>query len=367
MPKRQRSNIDIQKEIVRDKIDVIDLLEYYNVDIPQKSINYDYIRIPCPIHLGDNPTAFSFGIHSKNFSCFSQGCGDDVGHDVFSFIILMEEKMAEEEGLGNFKCGFYRALEIAGKIAGVQIDPNKSVDKNTIDQLDNKRWMREMNSVSREDIQEVYDEDDIVIYQAQLPVAEDYLSGRDITEDMIDFFEIGYSPQGVDEDNLYNFPGRLVFPVRDKGGNLVGWSGRILTSDKKKEKAFRKWKHKADFDKGLSLYNFYYAQEHIKETREVIIVEGIFDVMRLWSYGLQNVIAVLGASLTPQQLSLVVSKAFKMYVWLDPDQAGRDASERICKQLKPYGDVYEVSSPKDPDDLTADQAYECLDNARKFI
>jgi 5S rRNA maturation endonuclease (ribonuclease M5) len=377
----------VAKELVREKLDIVSLLEYYNLDVPSRGIKYDKVRLPCPLHGGDNPTGFSFDLNNKQFTCFTHHCGEDpsdwwfipkekgrtVPRDVFIFIKLMEEKRAYEEGNRNFKCSFHRALKIASEVTGISIEGmGVDYDKETLDKLENQRWMRQMSKVYTDIELDVFSEEEIELFRAMLPMAESYVQTREFDYETLDFFEVGYSVEGIDEKwnaNKRDFCGRIVIPVRDDIGQLVGWSGRLATDDKVKIKTFNKWMHKMDFDKGFVLFNYHNAKPYIDESREIILVEGPFDVMRLWSYGIRNAVAVMGSSLTPEQLSLAVARVLKAHVFLDDDGAGLTGSKRICEQLRNYVDVYTVhgASGKDPDDLTFEEAWVCVSSPKKYI
>jgi DNA primase len=367
-------DLSIAKEIIRETLDIVDLLEHYGVSVPQRNIRYDKVRSCCPLHDGDNDTAFSFDLNSKKFTCFTQHCGEDpsdgfwkpsdnhtVPRDVFLFIKLMEEKRAHEEGRPNFKCSFTQAVKIASDIAKVNIGDVCGYSKEAKDRLTNQRWMREMNRVIGETEIEVLTEEEIEIFKAQLPIIEDYVHARGLDEEIVEEFEVGYSIEGIDEKwnvGKEDFAGRLVFPIRDRDNNLVGWSGRLATDDKKSVLRYKKWRHKVDFEKGFVLYNYNKALEHIRQTNEIVLVEGPFDVLRFWSYGIKNVVAIMGSALTPEQLTLAVSSAFKVVIALDTDGAGEKGAKRICQQLKPYVDVYlaDIPKDKDPDEMTIDEA-----------
>src|SRR5579875_1554899 len=171
------------KEVIRESIDIISLLEYYNIDIPQRSIKYDKIRCPCPIHSGDNPVGFSFDLNQKMFTCFTRHCGEQpedwfwipkdyrstVPRDLFLFIKMMEEKRAYEEGRRGFKCSFNRALKVASEVAGIELEKSLSYNKETFDKLENQRWVREMEKLTHEVELEIFDESEIEVFQAQLP------------------------------------------------------------------------------------------------------------------------------------------------------------------------------------------------------
>jgi DNA primase len=385
MSKVEMRDYTVIKEVIREAIDPILLLEHYGCDIPQRNIKYDKVRCACPIHGGDNPVGFSLDLNSKQFTCFTQHCGEQAEdgfwvakngrtppRDMFLFIKMMEEKKAFEEGRRGFKCSFNRALKVASEIAGIELEKGLTYDKNVSDKLDNQRWIREMAKVNVEIELEVFSEEDIEVYQAQLPIADDYISTRNFEDYILEEFQIGYSPEGVDEPwnaKKRNFMGRIIIPVRDEDGGLVGWSGRLATDDKKAIKRYNKWMHKMDFDKGFVLFNFDKAKEYIRESKELILVEGPWDVIRLWSYGIYNVVAVMGSALTPEQLSLAVSNSLKIGVMLDSDGAGLTGSNRICEQLKPYVDVYTYNLPsgKDPDNLTFGEAWEVVSNPKRYV
>jgi 5S rRNA maturation endonuclease (ribonuclease M5) len=387
MAKVESKDYSVVKEVIRESIDPILLLEHYGVDIPQRNIKYDKVRCACPIHGGDNSTGFSFDLNTKQFTCFTNHCGEDpedwfwipksatrgsVPRDLFMFIKLMEEKRAYEEGRKGFKCGWNMSLKVASEIAGIELEKGAEYNKEVQDKLANQRWIREMAKVTQEVELEVFSEDDIELFQAQLPIADDYIATREFDQETLDFFQIGYSPDGIDEpyhSKKKDFMGRIVLPVRDDLSQLVGWSGRLATDDKKAIKKFNKWQHKLDFDKGFVLFNYNNAKEYVRDSKELILVEGPFDVMRLWSYGVRNAVAVMGSALTPEQLSLAVSSALRIHVMLDADGAGKSGARRICEQLKPYVSVYTLELPKDkdPDELTCDEAWVTVSNPVKYI
>jgi DNA primase len=385
MSKVEVKDYTVIKEVIRESIDVIALLEYYNVDIPQRSIKYNKVRCCCPIHGGDNSTGFSFDLNDKVFTCYTGHCGESRDdwffappngrippRDLFMFIKMMEERKAFEEGRRGFKCSWNMALKKGAEIAGIELKREATYDKNIVDKLANQRWIREMAKVNLNVELEVFSEDDIEAYQAQLPLADDYIATRHFEDYILEEFQIGYSVEGVDEPwniKKKGFMGRIIFPVRDEDGNLVGWSGRLATDDKTSIKRFNKWMHKMDFDKGFVLYNFDKAKEYVKESKELILVEGAWDCIRLWSYGIYNAVAVMGSALTPEQLSLAVSSSLKIGVMLDQDGAGQSGANRICEQLKPYVDVYTYTLPsgKDPDNLTFDEAWEVVSNPKRYV
>lgn len=372
----------VVKELIREAIDPVILLEHYGVDIADRNYRYDKVRCACPLHGGDNHTAFSFDLNTKTFTCFTNHCGEhpadwwfvpkhgSVPRDLFLFIKLMEEKRRREQSLSKCSCSFTEALRIASELTGIPLDESTAgYNKEVIDKLDNQKWTRTMARLNTEIELEIFDEDEIELYKAMLPIC-DYVDTRNFDNDILEFFDIGFSPDGVDEPykaKNRDFPGRIIFPVRSADGSLVGWSGRLATDNTAIIKKYNKWMHKLDFDKGFVLYNFNNALPYVKEAKELILVEGAWDVARLWSYGIRNVVAVMGSSLTPEQLQLAISSAFKIKVFLDPDGAGKSGARRICEQLKRYVDVYTVEASNDPDALTLEEAWVAVESAKRYI
>jgi DNA primase len=365
----------VVKELIREKMDPVTLLEHYGVDIADRNFRYDKVRCSCPLHGGDNGTAFSFDLNTKTFTCFTNHCGENPSQwffipkegnaprDLFLFIKLMEE------GLGR-KCSFKRALEIGSELTGINLDASTTAyNKEMSDNLDTQKWIRTMARVNQQVELETFDESEIEMYQAMLPACE-YIDSRGFDDETLNFFQVGFSPEGVDEAyraKQKDFSGRIIFPVRGTDGGLVGWSGRLATDDKALIKKHNKWMHKMDFDKGFVLYNFNNARPHVRESMELILVEGAWDVIRLWSYGIKNVVAVMGSSLTPEQLQLAISSALKIKVFLDGDGAGQSGARRICEQLKRYVDVYTIQAEGDPDNLSIEDAYQAIYSAKRYI
>jgi 5S rRNA maturation endonuclease (ribonuclease M5) len=368
----------VVKELIREKMDPVVLLEHYGVDIADRNFRYDKVRCACPLHGGDNNTAFSFDLNTKQFTCFTNHCGEqskdwffipkegNAPRDLFLFIKLMEERNGR-------KCSWTRALQIGSELTGIPLDATSTAyNKEMSDKLETQKWIRTMAKVNQQIELETFDEGEIEMYQAMLPAC-DYVNSRGFDDEMLQFFEVGYSPEGVDEPyrtKFNDFPGRIIFPVRGLDGSLVGWSGRLAVDDKTKTifKKYPKWMHKMDFDKGFVLYNFNNAKPHVRQSMELILVEGAWDVIRLWSYGIKNVVAVMGSSLTPEQLQLAISSALRVKVFLDGDGAGKSGTNRICEQLKKYVDVYTIDAgDKDPDEMTIEEAYQAVNSAKRYI
>lgn len=349
------------KEEVRNSINVLDLLENYNAKI--SAVKNRKARSNCVIHGGDGSSNFSFDIDKKLWTCYSRHCGEDINmaRDVFLFIKLAEEAKNKRN------CNFKECLQIASKISGLNIDINTfKYNKEEKDRFENERWIRKNQKTNKQI--EILDETLIKLFVDEY---HPYIETRGYDDDVIKFFELGYSKYGINEEYINNprFPGRIIVPIRDVSGGLVGLSGRLATDNKILIKKYKKYQHLVDFEKGLVLYNLNNAKNSIEESKKIIICEGFFDIIRLYTFGVDNAVAVMGTSLTPEQLSLCLI-AHEAYICFDNDKAGKLNSIRICEQLKDYMNVYNVVLPngKDPDNIkNPEEFWSVMSKAERYI
>jgi len=219
-------------------------------------------------------------------------------------------------------------------------------------------------------------------YKEQLknsPEARNYIKSRGLTPAVIERFELGYSPlqsskleEFIKKENLdlqqlkqvgvivqredgsiYDrFRGRVIFPIKDHRGRVVAFGGRVVDPDRQPK--YLNSPETEIYSKGKVLYGFFEAKEHLRDRKEVIVVEGYLDLISLYQIGIRNVVATLGTAMTPEQgklLSRFVKKAILMF---DSDTAGKKAVIRASKVLLPYRiEVHycPLENGKDPDDL----------------
>jgi DNA primase len=225
--------------------------------------------------------------------------------------------------------------------------------------------------------------------------AKKYLSERGILFSTADFFNIGYSPEDPDklldfckkenisidqlkdiglvtvgEKGVYDrFKGRIVFPIKDHRGRIVAFGGRSI--DGKNPKYLNSPETKI-YLKSKVLYGFFEARDTLREKKEVIIVEGYFDLLSLYQVGIKNVVATLGTALTGYHGKLLKKFVNKAVLMFDSDKAGKQAAVRGAKILLSQGiDVYYVPlKEKDPDLLAKSgrkTVEETLDKAQDFL
>jgi DNA primase len=229
---------------------------------------------------------------------------------------------------------------------------------------------------------------------AQNQQARAYLSKRGVSEDMIRQFYIGSSSSSWDaltqhfiaknaplpiaqELGLIRpspktapggsgffdlFRNRVMFPILDLRGKVVGFGGRSLpAASEGGDSDGPKYMNSVEspiFHKGKIAYGLYQAQKHVREKDEVILVEGYFDVIALHAAGFQNVVATCGTALTPDHLQVFKRFASKVTVLFDGDKAGITATERAMELGLSHGAIlYGAVIPKglDPDEILFDQ------------
>lgn len=215
-----------------------------------------------------------------------------------------------------------------------------------------------------------------------------YFYRRGITQNTIVHFGLGYAPQGwnnimnflkskgyteldminagliiKNENNkLYDrFRNRIIFPVFDYKGKVIGFGGRVLDDSKPK---YLNSPETVLFKKGTNLYGLNFAVKNLKE-KTLIIVEGYMDCISLHQQGITNVVASLGTALTPSQAKLLKRYADKIIISYDADLAGQNATLRGLEILKTEGfDIRVLTVPegKDPDEFIRNNGKEAFLN-----
>ena len=349
-------HIEEAKQLILDNMDFAKVLEYYGAKCI--STSYTEVRSECVLHGGDNPSAFSYNIERGIWSCFSHGCGAGYNRDVFTFVKLAESKIHKKP------CDTYRAVCILGQILGLDLgDIDTAYDPTVYDRLDNQRWAASQ-AVEEIDIQRL-DESLLAEYTGITPI---YAHQRGYDAQTLAEFEIGFAPKGLNEKIDSDFPGRVIVPIRHLDGSLVGLSGRLATDDLELEKKYGKYRHLYNFKKGVVLYNMNRALPYVQKTHSIVLTEGFFDVMRLWSFGIKNVVALMGCQPTSQQADMIAAYATNAYIALDGDKRGREGARRTYERLKGLCNVYIIPLPegKDPDNLTFEEFWTYYAQAKKI-
>ncbi|MFR1626366.1 MAG: DNA primase [Thomasclavelia ramosa] len=206
--------------------------------------------------------------------------------------------------------------------------------------------------------------------------AKEYLNNRKITDEIIETFEIGYAPNNhvllkafekmnfnkvsmfesgliIEASNGYDrFTDRIMFPLHDASGRVVGFSGRIYKQSQNESK-YMNSPESSIFIKGDTLYNYHRVGEEARQAGYIIITEGFMDVIALYKAGIKNAVAIMGTALTHGHLNLLKRLSKTVYLCLDGDQAGRNATIKSIDILLSAGFIVKVVDL--PDNLDPDE------------
>jgi len=330
-------------ELIKSKLNIVDLISEY-LPLKKSGVNF---KAPCPFHSEKTPS-FMVSPERQIFKCF--GC--DKGGDIFKF--LMEKESVE----------FKEALEILAKKAGVTLQ-RKSTDKK-----DGKERLFEINFKAQEFFHY------ILTKHKFGEGALDYLHSRNLTDEIIEQFGIGYAPNSwqsltsfllkrtffsdelvtsglaVSSKSPYDrFRGRITFPIIDTKDRIVGFSGRVLG---KGEPKYINTPQTPIFDKSQTLFGIHRAKNEIKLKNTAILVEGEMDVILSHQAGIKNVVASKGTALTSGQIELLKRFSQNLVLCFDTDLAGDSAARRGIEIAEAAGmnlKVIQVEGGKDPADI----------------
>ncbi|MFA7681573.1 MAG: DNA primase [Candidatus Peribacteraceae bacterium] len=303
----------------------------------------------CPFH---NDTRPSMTVSPDKGIAYCFACNS--GGDIFSFYQKIEN------------VDFRQALIDLAERTGVKLETTIPVERTDKDEKERARACLVAAAA---------------FYQKQFTActkATEYLAQRGIEQAIIDTFQIGYAPDsfsdtyqhllkegfsrneillaglGVQKDlaegKIYDrFRNRIMFPILDQRGDIVGFGGRTIGEDDAK---YINSSEGPLYNKSTVLYGLSYARDAIRESKKVILVEGYFDVIACHRVGVQNVVAASGTALTQQHVKILKRYADTVILSLDQDRAGQDASQRAFCLCKAEGmNVTTITLPhKDPDE-----------------
>lgn len=311
---------------IKARIDILDLVSE-SVQLRHAGKNYTGF---CPFHPNTRTPAFVVFPESGTWRCFGQ-CNE--GGDIFKF-------MMKKEGLD-----FGQALRLLAERAGVTLKPMTPERQAEDEQHERLRGLLE---------------EAVTFFRHHLtqnPAGEEargYLEKRGLQPATIETFGLGYAPDSWDAltgyftskgyttdelleaglvterqsgDGVYDkFRNRVMFPIRDGMGKMVGFGGRVLNPDDVPK--FMNSPQTALFDKGRLLFGLDQARKSIRAQDQVVIVEGYWDVVVPHQGGFTNVVSPMGTALTEDQLRMLKRLTRRIVLALDPDAAGQKATLR---------------------------------------
>ena len=334
-------------EEVRSKNDIVDVISGY---VKLKKQGSSYFGL-CPFHSEKSPS-FSVSRDKQMYYCF--GCG--AGGNVFTFIMEYE----------NYS--FVEALKFLAQRAGVEL-PQEEYSKEAKERADTRSALLEMNKLAAK------------YYYAQLKTeggrqAREYLQNRQLSQETITAFGLGYSSKysddlfrylkmkgyseemiikaglvNVDEKHgVYDkFWNRVMFPIMDVNNRVIGFGGRVMGDGKPK---YLNSPETKIFDKSRNLYGLNVARTTRKNY--LILCEGYMDVISMHQAGFTNAVASLGTALTSGHASLLKRYTQEVLLLYDSDDAGVRAALRAIPILREAGvtsRVVNLRPHKDPDEF----------------
>ncbi len=313
------------------RTDIVDLIDA-RVKLKKQGKNY---HACCPFHNEKTPS-FTVSGEKQFYYCF--GCGAKgnaidflMNHDRLDFVESVEE-LATQHG-----------LEVPYE-AGNGPSPMERHQRQSLYQL-------------LEGLDGFYQKS---LRNPQATSAQNYLATRGLSQQVIDHFAIGYAPAGWDnvlkrfgqqkEDReslmeagmlvsndsgrTYDrFRDRVMFPIRDKRGRVIGFGGRVLGNDTPK---YLNSPETPIFHKGRQLYGLYEAQKNHPQPARLLVVEGYMDVVALAQFGIDYAVASLGTSTTAEHIQLLFRSTDTVICCYDGDRAGREAAWRALETALPY-------------------------------
>jgi len=321
----------IPEEKISEILNTSDIVDVISESVILKKAGTNYFGL-CPFHSEKTPS-FSVNPGKQIFHCF--GCS--AGGNVLSYLI-------KYHGIS-----FPEAVKMAARKYNIEID-NSTVNPSVKKELEIKEGLFRINQT----VMGYYH--DFLKKSQQAESARNYLNKRRISEDIIQEFKLGFSPESWDtivrffkknkvsnknatqsglvlerkqKQGLYDrFRNRIIFPIFDINMQVAGFGGRVMDDGMPK---YLNSPETPVYFKGRILYGLHMAKQFCRQQGFVYIVEGYFDFLSLYQQGIKNVVASLGTALTSDHVRVLKGYATKMVLEFDSDTAGINAAKRSIK------------------------------------
>ena len=361
----------IPTQFIDDLLTRIDIVDIIDARVPLKKAGKN-LHACCPFHNEKTPS-FTVSQEKQFYHCF--GCG---AHGTAIGFLMEYDQMS-----------FPESIQELADHAGVKVPVTQSlsttpVTQNLYDLLDkvSQYYVHQLQS------------------HPQRAVFVDYLQKRGLSSQNIEHFNIGMAPDGWDNvlktfgtsdlarkqlddagllsrnDNgrTYDrFRNRIMFPIRDRRGRVIGFGGRVLDDSAPK---YLNSPETPIFHKGRELYGLFQARKANRKLACIIIVEGYMDVIALAEFGVTNAVATLGTATTPDHLHQLLRSSPEIIFCFDGDRAGREAAWRAAENALPLlGGNHQLkfmflADGEDPDSVVqaqgADHFNNLVNNAKNY-
>lgn len=348
---------------IRNSINIVDVIGNY---VPLSSKGRNFFGV-CPFH-DDHSPSMSVSPDKQIYTCFSCGATGNV----FTFI-------QDYEHISFLEAVKKISLEVGINI-GINIETNKKkndlVEYNILN-LAQKYFVNNLNSSvgldaieylkKRKINNELIEKFGIGLALNENKNLSNFLINKGYSEDLLKMIGL------INDDGSYDiFRNRIMFPIHDHLGQIVGYSGRIYHNEDQAK--YVNSKSSLIFKKGEILYNYHLAKDEARKNKYVILVEGFMDVIRLSSVGINSAVALMGTALTNDQINLLKQLKTKVIVCLDNDEAGENATLSVGDQLlkaKIETYIIRLSDYKDPDEYISNKDVSDfklnIDNAMNYL
>ena len=324
----------IDRDFINDLPNRVDIVGLINKRVALKKAGKDY-KACCPFHEEKTPS-FTVVPTKQIYHCF--GCGESGG--IIDFVMKYDH------------LSFVEAIETVAGESGISVvydQTAKPVDKRF------KRYnqiMSELNDFYQNQLKSSSEKNKVVSYAKK----------RGISGSIAKRFELGFAPPGWTnlfdqysmneesvqdllsmgmivpkkdkKDDYYDrFRNRLMFPIHNAKGSVIGFGGRVLSSQDNPK--YLNSPETPLFSKSKELYGLYHCRKFSRKIDSILVVEGYMDVIALHQHGITNVVATLGTATTPAHLQVLSRSAETIVFCFDGDKAGRDAAWKALKTSLP--------------------------------
>ena len=324
----------IDRDFINDLPNRVDIVGLINKRVALKKAGKDY-KACCPFHEEKTPS-FTVVPTKQIYHCF--GCGESGG--IIDFVMKYDH------------LSFVEAIETVSGESGISVvydQTAKPVDKRF------KRYnqiMSELNDFYQNQLKSSSEKNKVVSYAKK----------RGISGSIAKRFELGFAPPGWTnlfdqysmneesvqdllsmgmivpkkdkKDDYYDrFRNRLMFPIHNAKGSVIGFGGRVLSSQDNPK--YLNSPETPLFSKSKELYGLYHCRKFSRKIDSILVVEGYMDVIALHQHGITNVVATLGTATTPAHLQVLSRSAETIVFCFDGDKAGRDAAWKALKTSLP--------------------------------
>lgn len=335
------------KQDVKDRLDIVEVISGY---VRLHRQGQEYVGL-CPFHSEKSPS-FTVSREKQLWYCF--GCSE--GGDLFDFIMKAEA------------VDFAQALRMLADRAGVELEEHRVGGRRRAQE---KQRSKEANLLAAQYFHHI-----LVNHRAGGRGLR-YLDKRGVEPETIESFMVGFAPVSASNDNLLRFlrkkgisddeavraglalggegrrtidrfRGRLMIPIRDEAGTVIGFGGRAMDNTPPK---YLNSAETSIYQKGRTIFGLSQARKAIAKLERALLVEGYFDVMMAHQNGIEIAVASSGTAFTDDQVRMLRRIAQEVLICLDSDDAGRAATQRVIEMISKAhmrALVVELPNAKDP-------------------